>query len=107
MNYAEFQDALNALYQNDWFNFLALPALGGIIQGVRYLTQRKIEGKPDAERIEQLHKIADLKAKLDKDGTTLADLHSFRTEALGRSASAAIVTAQHFTNEASQLVNDA
>lgn len=103
----EIQKSVNTLLQNDWVKVLALPLLGGIYFFVKYFLERKIEGKPDAEHIAQLSQLADLKAKLEKDGTTLDELQGFRAKALGMSASIAIVTAQQYTEAASQLVVDA
>lgn len=104
---AEIQKGVNTLLQNDWIKVLGLPLLGGSFLFFKYLIERKIEGKPDAEQIAQLSQLADLKAKLDKDGTTLEELQSFRAKALGTSASIAIVTAQQYTDAASKLVGDA
>lgn len=107
MEIVEIQKSVNTLLQNDWVKILALPSLGGIYLFFKYLLERKIEGKPDAENISQLNELADLKEKLDKNGMTLEELQSFRAQALGKSASIAIVTAQQYTDAASQLVGDA
>lgn len=107
MNFAEIQNGLNALYQSDWFKYLALPVIAAVYKGITYIMKRKIERKPETEHIAHLHQLADLQAKLEKSGTTLADLQSFGAEALGRSAGIALVTAQHYTNAASQLIGDA
>lgn len=104
---AEIQKGVNTLLQNDWVKVLGLPILAGLYMFLKYLLERKIEGKPDTEQIAQLSQLADLKAKLDKDGTTLEELQSFRSKALGMSASIAIVTAQQYTDAASQLVGNA
>ncbi|GJJ03433.1 hypothetical protein RugamoR64_39710 [Duganella rhizosphaerae] len=107
MSFDEFQSAINGLYQNDWFKFLALPTVAALYKCGHYLWQRKIEGKPVTERIAQLHQIADLKAKLDKDGTTIEELQSFGAKALGRSAEVAIVTAKRYAETAYTLVTNA
>jgi uncharacterized protein YecT (DUF1311 family) len=103
----EIQNNINALLQNHWFTVLAIPSLGALGWFIKLFLERKLTGKPDAENIELLSKIADLKAKLDKDGTTLDELKSFRTKALSTSASIALTTAQQYTQAASQLVGDA
>lgn len=103
----EIQKNVNALLQNDWVKVLALPSIGGLFFFFRYLLERKLEGKPDTEHIAQLNQLADLKAKLDKDGTTLEELQGFRAKAFGKSASIALVTAQQYTATASRLVGDA
>lgn len=107
MEIAGIQNAVNMLLQNDWVKVLALPFVGALGLFFKHLLERKLEGKPDAEHIAQLSQLADLKAKLDKDGTTLDELKSFRTKALGMSASIALTTAHQYTQAASQLVDDA
>ncbi|WP_459190644.1 lysozyme inhibitor LprI family protein [Ralstonia pseudosolanacearum] len=107
MEIIEIQKNVNALLQNDWVKILALPSFGGLYLFFKYFLERKIEGKPDAENISQLNQLADLKEKLDKNGMTLEELQSFRAKALGKSANIAIITAQKYTDAASQLVSDA
>lgn len=102
----EIQKHINVFLQNDWVKVLAIPTVYGIYLFGKYLVERRIEGKPETENIAQLNQLADLKEKLDKSGTTLDELQHFRVKALGRTASAAVVTAQQYTEVASQLVGD-
>src|SRR5450830_1486281 len=93
--------------QQNWIALITAPPLLGIGAFLRYLFERKVEGKGTTEAISRLNALADLKEKMNKTGVTVAELHSFQAEALGKSAIVAVATAQRYVAVAEQLSEQA
>lgn len=93
--------------QQNWIALITAPPLLGIGAFLRYLFERKVEGRGTTEAISRLNALADLKEKMNKTGVTVAELHSFQAEALGKSAIVAVATAQRYVAVAEQLSEQA
>ncbi|MGE1155365.1 hypothetical protein [Pseudomonas kitaguniensis] len=99
-------EALTAFLQTPWGTAVLLPIGYGVCRFIEYAIKRKLEGKPESERLDQYHKLVDLQEKLNKTGKTMADLDALRTHAFGDVADNAIQIAQTFTTRAQKLVSD-
>lgn len=98
--------ALTAFLQTPWGTAVLLPIGYGVCRFIEYAIKRKLEGKPDSERLDQYHKLVDLQEKLNKTGKTMADLDALRAHALGDVADNAIQIARTFTTRAQKLLSD-
>lgn len=98
--------ALNAIIENPWVTAVLLPIGYGLFRLFEYAIKRRMEGKPESERIDQYHKLVDLQEKLNKTGKTMADLDALRAHAVGDAADNAIILAQTYTTVAQRLVSD-
>lgn len=97
---------ITAILQSPWFTIVLLPlgyAMGRLIQ---HAITRKMEGKPESEKLDQYHQLADLHEKLKKAGASMADLDALRAHAFGEVADNAITVAQTYTTFAQRLVSD-
>ncbi|WP_025859399.1 lysozyme inhibitor LprI family protein [Pseudomonas sp. CHM02] len=97
---------INAVLQEPLFTVLLLPIGYGVFRFIEYVLRRKLEGKPESEKLDQYHKLVDLQEKLNKTGKTMADLDALRAHALGHVADSAIIQAQTYTIVAQKLVSD-
>lgn len=95
---------LEKFLSTDIAKYLAIPAVGSIGLGIRYLLRRKVERSGDTTELAHLHSAADLHAKLTQQQISIDDLVEFRKKALGQSAKAASDTAQVYIDRASYLV---
>ena len=98
--------ALNAVLQSPWFTIVLLPLGYGVFRLLEHAIKRRMEGKPESEKLDQYHKLVDLQEKLNKTGKTMADLDALRAHAFGGAADNAILIAQTYTTVAQKLVSD-
>ncbi|NWC86953.1 DUF1311 domain-containing protein [Pseudomonas reactans] len=97
---------INAALQEPLFTALLMPIGYGVFRLIEYVWRRRVEGKPESEKLDQYHKLVDLQEKLNKTGKTMADLDALRAHALGHVADSAISQAQTYTIVAQKLVSD-
>lgn len=97
---------VSQIINSDWWPVL-LPLGYGIFRFIEYLLKRKVEGKPEVEKVEQYSRLADLQKKLDENNMSIADLNRLRGQVLGEEATNAIIVATQYTDVAKQLVADA
>ena len=97
---------INTLLQEPLFSLVLLPIGYGVFRLAEHAIRRKMEGKPESEKLDQYHKLADLHEKLQKAGASMADLDALRAHALGEVADTAITVAKTYTGLAHQLVSD-
>lgn len=83
-----------------------MPLGYGIFRFIEYLLKRKVEGKPEAEKVEQYSRLADLQKKLDENDMSIADLNRLRGQILGGEATSAIIVAKQYADVAKQLIED-
>jgi len=83
-----------------------LPIGYSVFRFLEYAFKRKMERKPEIEKLDQYHKLVDLQEKLNKTGKTMVDLDALRAHAFGDVADNAIQIAQTFTTRAQKLVFD-
>jgi uncharacterized protein YecT (DUF1311 family) len=98
---------LEAVISSKWGGWLILPLAYGVFRFGEYLLKRKVENKPEAEKIEQYSQLADLQKKLDENDMSIGDLNSLRRQVLGEEAANAVIVATQYADVAKQLVMDA
>lgn len=86
---------------------ILIPAIYAACRFVEYLVKRKVEQKPEIERIEQYKQLADLQKKLDENNMSIEDLNHLRQQVIGNEAESAILVANQYADVAKQLVMDA
>ncbi len=96
---------LNDILVSNWWPVVPLLCFG-VFRGLEYLVTRLIEGKPEAEKIEQYSMLADLQKKLAENKMSIGDLERLRGQVLGKEAENAIHVAEQYTRVASQLVEN-
>lgn len=95
-----------AVISSQWGGWFILPMVYGIFRFLEYLLRRKVENKPEAEKIEQYSQLADLQKKLDKNNMSISDLNRLRSQVLGEEAESIIMVATQYAHVAKQLVKD-
>jgi uncharacterized protein YecT (DUF1311 family) len=96
----------------EWFlesnvaKVIVMPILAGGAGFGLYLLKQRIERRKHPDEIGQLNQAIALKEKLDQMQISLYDLKAFRSEALGKPAEAAFVSAEYFLGVAKKLSFD-
>lgn len=98
---------LKAIISSKWGGWLILPLIYGIFRFGEYLLKRKVENRPEAEKIEHYSQLADLQKKLDENDMSIGDLNRLRRQVLGEGAANAVLVATQYADVAKQLVMDA
>ena len=97
---------LETVISSKWGGWLILPLAYGLFRFGEYLLKRKVENKPEIEKIEQYSQLADLQKKLDENNMSIADLNRLRGQVIGEGAASAIIVATQYADVAKQLVAD-
>ena len=95
---------LEEVVSSQWGGWVILPLVYGIFRLGEYLLKRKVENKPETEKIGLYSQLADLQKKLVENKMSIGDLDNLRSQVLGKKAASAIMVASQYTDVATQLV---
>lgn len=95
---------LDDVLSSNWWPII-LPIGYALFRFIEYLIKRKLESRPENEKIEQYSKLAELQKKLDENNMSIRDLNRLRSELIGNEAQNAISIAKEYNKRANLLAS--